>query len=65
MRLWKRKVYVIDPDEIFLDSSNLPGHDASQFEGRLSRPVSNRTMIGVGAVFVLVVLAFFEPRLCA
>jgi penicillin-binding protein 2 len=58
MRLWKRKVYEIDPDEIFLDSTNLPGHNASQFEGRLGRPVSGRAIASVGLLFVLIVLGF-------
>ena len=46
----------IDPDEIFLDSSNLPQFDRSQFEGRIERPISRRTIVTVGAVFVLVLL---------
>ena len=56
--MWKRKVHEIDPDEIFLDSTNLPGHDASQFEGRLGRPVSGRAIFGIGAVFFAVIFAF-------
>jgi penicillin-binding protein 2 len=58
MRLWKRKVYEIDPDEIFLDSTNLPGHNASQFEGRLGKPVSGRAIFSVGFIFLLVVVGF-------
>jgi penicillin-binding protein 2 len=58
MKLWKRKVYEIDPDEIFLDSSNLPGHNASQFEGRLGKPVSGRALFVVGIVFLLIVGSF-------
>ncbi|OGG56712.1 hypothetical protein A3D71_02620 [Candidatus Kaiserbacteria bacterium RIFCSPHIGHO2_02_FULL_55_20] len=48
----------IAPDEIFLDSSNLPGHDALQFEGRVVAALSNRAVLAVGLVFVLVALAF-------
>ncbi|MSU56009.1 MAG: hypothetical protein EXS51_01730 [Candidatus Taylorbacteria bacterium] len=48
------KVREIDPDEIFLDSSNLPQFDRHQFEGRLERPISRRMIVGVGAVFLLV-----------
>ncbi len=58
MSLWKRKVYEIDPDEIFLDSTNLPAHDSSQFEGRLGRPVSGRAILSVGVVFLLVIVGF-------
>ncbi len=52
------RVHEIDPDEIFLDSSNLPAHEASQFEGRISRPVSRRSIFGVGVAFTLIVLIF-------
>ena len=48
----------IDPDEIFLDSSNLPGHETSQFEGRVEHPVSRWAVFGVGAVFVVLSLLF-------
>jgi len=48
----------IAPDEIFLDSSNLPGHNAIQFEGRVVQALSNRTIIAVGLVFCLVVIVF-------
>lgn len=58
MKRWQRKVHEIDPDEIFLDSSNLPGHDASQFEGRLGKPVSKRAILSVGVVFLLVIAGF-------
>lgn len=52
------KIHEIAPDEIFLDASNLPGHDTRQFEGRVERPVSRRAIFGVGAVFVLIALVF-------
>jgi hypothetical protein len=29
----------IDPDEIFIDSHNLPQFDNQQFEGRLEKPI--------------------------
>ena len=45
----------IDPDEIFLDSSNLPNFDNSQFEGRIVKPIS-----GTGIAFLAV---FFFSRL--
>lgn len=53
-----RRTREIDPDEIFLDSSNLPSRDERQFEGRVVRPVSARAIAGVGAVFFLIVLVF-------
>ena len=57
-RSLRKKIREIAPDEIFLDSSNLPGLDISQFEGRVSRPVSRRTLAGVGVVFILIILAY-------
>ena len=48
----------IAPDEIFLDSSNLPSHESSQFEGRIEKPVSRGSIFGVGAVFILVAIIF-------
>lgn len=52
------RVREIDPDEIFLDSSNLPHLDAAQFEGRVERPVARLALFGVGAVFLIGVLVF-------
>src|SRR3989344_780339 len=50
----------IEPDEIFLDSKNLPGFDRELFEGRLERPISPRAaylffvaFLGVAFLFVL------------
>ena len=60
MRFFRRRktTHEIAPDEIFLDSSNLPGHNASQFEGRVVRALSSRAVIAVGLVFILIALAF-------
>lgn len=50
----KRRKAEIDPDEIFLDSHNLPDFDRSQMEGRLERPIGKRVIhIFGGAVFVI------------
>ncbi len=43
----------IDPDEIFLDSSNLPQFNTSQFEGRLEKPISTKSLLFVGILFLL------------
>lgn len=52
------RIHEIAPEDIFLDSSNLPGHDVPQFEGRMQKPVSRRSILAVGLVFVLVVGGF-------
>jgi len=53
---------LIEPDEIFLDSSNLPDFDTQQFEGHIERPIARRSLIGVGVVFGLIAV-FFGSRL--
>ena len=53
-----KKYREIDPDEILIDSSNLPGFNTSQFEGRLERPISRAVLYGIGAVGVLVMIVF-------
>ncbi len=53
-----KKGYEIAPDEIFLDSSNLPDYEASQIEGRVVSRLSNRAVLGVGLVFFFLVSVF-------
>ncbi len=48
----------IAPDEIFLDSSNLPNFDVDQFEGRFEKPITKKTVLFLGAFFILVGLVF-------
>jgi len=53
----RRWNYEIEPDEIFLDSTNLPLFDKSQFEGQLEKPVSKFSLIALGVFFVFVSVA--------
>lgn len=48
----------IDPDEIFLDSKNLPNFNTQQFEGRLEKPIPKRSIILLGLFFVIIGLVF-------
>jgi penicillin-binding protein 2 len=48
----------IDPDEIFLDSSNLPAFDTYQFEGRLERSITRKTFLVTGLVFASIGFIF-------
>jgi penicillin-binding protein 2 len=48
----------IAPEDIFLDSSNLPQLNATQLEGRVERPVSSVAILLVGLVFAVVMTAF-------
>ncbi len=65
-RFWrKRKLSsnkTIDPDEIFLDSKNLPDFDKYQLEGRLEKPISYSVFNFFG-FFVLLVGIVFIYRL--
>ncbi|MBM3261727.1 hypothetical protein FJY93_04935 [Candidatus Kaiserbacteria bacterium] len=63
MRLFGRRrklqqIHEIAPDEVFLDSSNLPGLNATQFEGRVERPLSSRSIAMVGIVFIILSAVF-------
>ncbi|MDP3996729.1 MAG: penicillin-binding transpeptidase domain-containing protein [bacterium] len=48
----------IFPDEIFLDSSNIPKFDKHQFEGRIEKPISKKVIAISGVVFVAVAVIF-------
>ena len=53
-----KKTERFDPDEIFLDSSNLPRFDVYQFEGRLEQPISKIALIALFGAFLCVALLF-------
>lgn len=57
-KITSSKKYNIDPDEIFLDSSNLPAYDRDQFEGRIEQPISSRNIYIIGFCFLIIVLIF-------
>jgi len=48
----------ITPEDIFLDSSNLPSFNVHQFEGRLERPIKARVLYAVLGLTFLILLAF-------
>jgi penicillin-binding protein 2 len=54
----RKKDLEIYPDEILLDSSNLPNYDRAQFEGRLERPIPQRAVFSILGIFVLIALIF-------
>jgi penicillin-binding protein 2 len=56
---WKKIDYKdIAPDEIFLDSKNLPKFDIYQFEGRLEKSISSKVFPIFSLICVLVVVIF-------
>lgn len=48
----------IDPDEIFLDSKNLPNFNTQQFEGRLEKAIPKRSIYILGLFFSCVAVVF-------
>lgn len=60
---WKKATHEIDPDEILIDSSNLPQFNRSQFEGRLEQPISRMTLLTVGGAFTIMAIVFLIQAL--
>ena len=58
-RRWsKKKIVELNPDEILLDVHNLPAFDQQQFEGRLERPITKRSLSALMYVIVIVAVCF-------
>ena len=49
----------VEPDEIFLDSKNLQNFNRQQFEGRIEKPITKKTIFALGIFFLFFVLVFF------
>ena len=47
---------LVEPDEIFLDSKNLQNFDRQQFEGRIEKSISKKTILSLGVFFILFIL---------
>ncbi len=56
---YSSRIKDIDPDEIFIDSENLPKFDVNQFEGRLEKPISSNTFIFFGVFCLTIFIGFF------
>ena len=54
----KNANFFVEPDEIFLDSKNLQNFDRQQFEGRIEKPISKKTIFFVGGFFFLFLIIF-------
>ena len=48
----------IFPDEVMLDSTNLPEFDTVRFEGRLERPISRKAIYSIFVICLLIVFVF-------
>lgn len=54
-KYWNKE---IAPDEIFLDSKNLPQYDTQQFEGRIEKPIGENIIAILGLFFLAVAFVF-------
>lgn len=52
----KEEIY---PDEIFLDSRNLPNFDTYQLEGRIEKPIAKKSFAGLALAFLVIAAIFF------
>lgn len=59
---FRRSSDTINPDEIFIDSQNLPDFDTHQFEGRLEKPISHR-VFGFIYFFIFIVGVIFVYKI--
>ncbi|MDP2641961.1 MAG: penicillin-binding transpeptidase domain-containing protein [bacterium] len=56
-RLAGGKYQDINPEDIFLDSTNLPGFEEHRLEGRIEKPMQRKTFLAMKIFLVLVMLA--------
>lgn len=56
----KRKYQDINPEDIFLDSTNLPGFEEHRFEGRIEKPMGRETFLILKIVLAVIVLALIS-----
>jgi penicillin-binding protein 2 len=52
----KRQYTDLDPNEIFLDSSNIPRFDKHQLEGRIEKSISKSTYVVFMVVFLILIV---------
>jgi len=55
-----RRGQEISPDQILLDSRNIPNYDTYQFEGRLETPISRRAIYSVFLAFLFIAIVFIS-----
>lgn len=53
---FRRKYQDIDPEDIFIDSTNLPGFEEHRFEGRIEKPMGRETFFVMKIVLMLIIL---------
>ena len=56
----KKRGDEISPDEVMLDSSNLPHYDTDQFEGKIEKPITKLSLSLVLLTFVLIAFIYIS-----
>ncbi|MES2214316.1 MAG: hypothetical protein V4465_02960, partial [Patescibacteria group bacterium] len=56
---FQRQYKDIDPEDIFLDSANLPGFAEHRFEGRIEKPIAESTFFFLKCILGIVICLFF------
>lgn len=51
-----KKYQDINPEDIFLDSANLPGFQDHKFEGRMEKPIGDNTFLIMKGILVLIII---------
>lgn len=59
---YERREKDLNPDEVFIDSSNLPNFDTHQFEGRLEKTISRRSLF-VLSIFIIFIFLIFTTKI--
>ena len=57
-RLSKNFYDGVNPEDAFLDSSNLPGFNSHSIEGKLVKPLSKKEIYIIGIIFIIIVTVF-------
>lgn len=54
----KPNIHELSPDEIFMDSANIPGFERERMEGRLELPLARRSVFAFFAAFACIAAVF-------
>src|SRR3989338_3271034 len=54
----KQPIFDVDPDEIFLDSKNLPAFDQGRFEGQMELAISKKSIYFLALFFVIIAAVY-------
>ena len=56
----RREYHDINPEDIFIDSTNLPGFEEHRFEGKIEKPMGRETFLIVKIVMALIIVVLIS-----